>query len=94
MAVSLTVARAVVRAGQLLAYREGLGRLKQAAEARGARFWVFRSTATPDTFLEFVETPDASAGSRTRAEIAADAALREVALYAPDAETVWTEFQL
>lgn len=92
MARSLTVARAVVRPGQEAAYTGALRELARAVRARGARFWAFRSTASPDAFLEFVERADGSAAARTSGEIAIERRLREVALYGPDAEVLWEEF--
>ena len=92
MARSLTAARAVVRPGQEAAYTDALRDLARAVRARGAHFWAFRSAASPDAFLEFVERADGLAAARTREEIAIERRLREVALYGPDAEVLWEEF--
>lgn len=92
MTRTLTAARAVVRPGREAEYTATLRELARAVRARGAHFWVFRSTASPDAFLEFVERADGSAAARPRDEIAIERRLREVALYSPDAEVLWEEF--
>ena len=92
MTRTLTAARAVVRPGREAEYTETLRELARAVRARGARFWAFRSTASLDAFLEFVERSDGSAAARTSAEIAIERRLRELALYGPDAEELWEEF--
>jgi hypothetical protein len=92
VARTLTAARAVVRAGQEAEYIATLRELARAVRERGARFWAFRSTASPDAFLEFVERSDGSAAARTSEEIAIERRLRKIALYGPDAEELWEEF--
>lgn len=69
-----------------------LRELARAVRSRGAHFWAFRSTSTPDAFLEFVERSDGSAAARTGDEIAIERRLRELALYGPEAEELWEEF--
>lgn len=91
---TLTAARAMVRAGDADTYRAVLRRRAAAARERGARFWVFRSVSEPGAYLEFTETADASAGSRSEAEIALEREMRELAEYGPDAEEVWEEITL
>lgn len=93
MARSLTVSRAAVPAGSLDRYRSELIKLQRAVEARGARFWAFRSASSPDTYLEFVESAAESAGARTKAELVIEERLRALAVYGPDAEELWIEFQ-
>lgn len=51
--------------------------------AAGAHYWVFRSTADPDSYVEFIEARDAAtlASARSDAEMAApDDLLTEVEL--------------
>ncbi len=92
MARTLTAARAVVLPRQEQKYVATLRELAREVRSRGAHFWAFRSTATPDTFLEFVESSEGSAAARTGEEIAIERRLREFALYGPEAEELWEEF--
>lgn len=92
MARTLTAARAVVRPGLEGEYVATLRELARAVRSRGAHFWAFRSAASPDSFLEFVERTGGSAAARTEEEIAIERRLRSVAIYGPDAETLWEEF--
>ena len=92
MTRTLTAVRAVVRDGQTAAYCQALGDLAREVRERGARFWVFRSTASPDTFLEFVERSGGSAAERSSEEIAIERKLHEMAVYGPDAAELWEEF--
>lgn len=92
MARTLTAARAVVLPGNEQKYVATLRELARAVRSRGAHFWAFRSTSTPDAFLEFIERSDGSAAARTGDEIAIERQLRELALYGPEAEELWEEY--
>ncbi len=92
MTRTLTAARAVVRPGQEEEYVATLRVLARSVRSRGAHFWVFRSAATPDAFLEFVERSDGSAAARTAEVTGIERRLRELAIYGPGAEDLWEEF--
>ena len=94
MARTLTAARAMVRPEDEPGYLGLLAERAEAARRRGARFWIFRNRSTPGAFLEFTETADDRAGARSAEEIEIEGRMRELAMYAPDAEELWEELPL
>lgn len=91
---TLTAARAMVRPEDEATYLALLPGRADAARRRGARFWVFRNRFTAGAFLEFTETADDSAAARSADELAIEGRMRDVAMYAPDAEELWEELQI
>ena len=94
----LTVARVRVPPTSEADYLATLRELRQFAEARGQRIWLFRNTKDPHLFTEFSEGPTEMShraqASRLPEELKLEKRLQSLGAYAPDAWELWTEVSL
>lgn len=98
MARSLSVARVRVGLDKQGEYLSALRELAVLGSKRGQHIWVFKSQRTPDTFLEFSESPTPMShrniASRTPEEIRLEQRLHNVAAYDNEAGDLWEEVPL
>ncbi len=91
----LTAARVRVPAPNETEYVSVLRELRQFADARGQRIWLFRNAKDPRLFIEFSESPTEMShraqASRLPEEIQLEKRLQSLATYAPDAWELWSE---
>jgi hypothetical protein len=94
----LTASRVRVPATSEADYLATLRELRQFAEARGQRIWVFRNANDPQLFIEFSESPTEMShrahASRLPEELTLERRLQSIATYAPDAWELWTDVPL
>lgn len=95
MARMLTVSRVTVRPENESDYLATVQMLAVLGAMRGQRIWVFRSTANPQTYIEFSESPSRAShrarASRTADELRLEDRLRALATYSSDAWEMWEE---
>ena len=98
MPTVLTASRVRVPATSETDYLATLRELRQFAEARGQRIWVFRNAQDPQLFIEFSESPTEMShraqASRLPEELTLERRLQSIATYAPDAWELWTDVPL
>lgn len=98
MARTLSVARVRVGSDRQAEYLSALRELAALAAQRGQHIWVFKSHRTPDTFLEFSESPTAMShrnmASRTPEELRLEQRLQRAAMYDNEAGDLWEEVPL
>jgi hypothetical protein len=98
MGRTLSVSRATVTPDNEAEYLTTVRKLAVQLERRGQRLWIFRSSETPHTFIEFSESPSLLShrvrASRTGEELKLEMQLQSIARYAPDAWDLWEEVGL
>ncbi len=91
----LTVARVTVPPEHELEYIRTVHALAELGAPRGQNLWLFKSSRTPHTYLEFSESrtemSHRSRASRTDYEIRLERRLHTIAQYAPGASELWEE---
>jgi hypothetical protein len=95
---TLTLARATVTGAAEPEYLRTVGQLARLSEPRGRRLWLFRSAASPETFLECSESRSMEthrvATRPPEDEQQLERRLRELASYAADRLELWEEVSL
>ena len=95
MARTLSVSRVTVMPENEAEYLTTVRKLAVQLERRSQRLWIFRSTETPHTFIEFSESPTLHShrvrASRTGEELRLEMRLQSIARYAQDAWDLWEE---
>ena len=94
----LTVARVSVTPENEAEYVRTVQALAELGAPRGQRLWLFRSQATPHTFLECSESgtefTHRARASRTDYELKLERRLQVIAEYSPGSLDLWEEVPL